>query len=86
MKDKVLTFNIFDDDGKKIECEELYSFVNEENGKNYIIYTDNTLDDDGNLKVYGAIHDENDKLIPITDDSEWAYLEETLDLLEDGNE
>ena len=56
MEDKKLTFKIKDENGLDIDCEELYSFKNEETGKNYMVYTDNSHDDDGNLCIYAAIY------------------------------
>ena len=51
-----------------------------------MVYTDNTEDEDGNTKIYAAIYDENHTLIPIKDDEEWAFVEETVSLLEEENE
>ncbi len=86
MDENILIFQITDENGKTIDCEELYSFKNEETGKNYMVYTDNTEDEDGNTKIYAAIYDENHTLIPIKDDEEWAFVEETVSLLEEENE
>lgn len=87
MEDKKLTFKIKNENGLDIECEELYSFKNEELGKNYMVYTDNSYDDEGNLCIYAAIYnpiDEEKKLIPIEDDNEWAFVEEMIDTLQEG--
>lgn len=85
MEDKKLTFKVTDETGKEIECEELYSFKNDETGKNYMVYTDNSMDEDGCLRIYAAIHNPNgddDKLIPIDNDEEWAFVKETVDALQ----
>ncbi len=84
-----LTFKINDETGKEIECEELYSFKNEETNKNYMVYTDNSVDEDGCLCIYAAIYNPEDKekkLIPIENDEEWAFVEETIELLNEGND
>lgn len=89
MEDKKLTFKIKDENGLDVECEELYSFKNEDTGKNYMVYTDNSQDDDGNLCIYAAIYNpdkEEKKLIPIEDDNEWSFVEEMIDTLQGGNE
>lgn len=89
MEDKKLTFKIKDDSGKDIECEELYSFKNEELNKNYIVYTDNSYDEDGCLCIYAAIYnplEEEKKLLPIENDEEWAFVEEMIDTLQGENE
>lgn len=89
MEENTLTFKVTDENGNMIECEELYSFKNEETGKNYMVYTDNTLDEEGNTRIYAAIYnpdDESNKLIPIIDDKEWAFVEETIEALEGEDE
>ena len=89
MEENTLTFKVTDENVNMIECEELYSFKNEETGKNYMVYTDNTLDEEGNTRIYAAIYnpdDESNKLIPIVDDKEWAFVEETIEALEGEDE
>ena len=52
-----------------------------------MVYTDNSYDDEGNLCIYAAIYnpiDEEKKLIPIEDDNEWAFVEEMIDTLQEG--
>ena len=69
--EEVMTFKVMDDNGKEIECEVLFTFESEETKKNYIVYTDNTIDDDGNTKVYASVYNPNEeetKLMPIETD------------------
>ncbi|MDD3048825.1 MAG: DUF1292 domain-containing protein [Bacilli bacterium] len=83
---KETTFKIFNDEGKEIECEVLFTFESDETHKNYIIYTDNTLDEDGNTKVYASIFDPNEEpttLKPIETDKEWNIIENILDQIKD---
>ena len=55
-----------------------------------MLYTDNELDEDGNIKVYASIYvpkedgtiDENTTLKPIETDSEWKIIETILDELQ----
>ena len=42
------TFTIVNDEGKEIKCEVLFTYEDEKTKKNYIAYTDNTLDEEGN--------------------------------------
>ena len=77
-----MTFKVFDDEGKEIECEVLFTFESEETKKNYIVYTDNTIDDDGNTKVYASVYNPNEeetKLMPIETDKEWKIIETILE-------
>lgn len=78
--DKKLTFKVTED-GKEVSYEEVYTFTS--NDKTYMIYTDNSEDEDGNVRMYAAIYDEKDKkLIPIEDDKEWELVNKKLESLE----
>ena len=80
--EEVMTFKVMDDNGKEIECEVLFTFESEETKKNYIVYTDNTIDDDGNTKVYASVYNPNEeetKLMPIETDKEWKIIETILE-------
>ncbi len=87
-----MTFKVVNDEGKEVECEVLFTFESDETKKNYIVYTDNTLDEEGNTKVYASIYnpDEDEtKLLPIETDKEWKIIETILDELQNeiqGNE
>ena len=49
------TFTVLNDEGKEVECEVLFTFESEETHKNYLVYTDNTTDENGNIKVYASM-------------------------------
>ena len=88
MKEEKLTFKITGEDGKDIECEALFTFEGKENGKNYIVYTDNTTDEEGNTKVYASIFNPNDEkteLTPIETDREWKIIETILETIQEEN-
>lgn len=85
MKEKT-TFKVINDEGKEIICDILFTFDSEETNKSYIVYTDNTKDDDGNVQVYASIYDpkqEDPKLQPIETDKEWKIIETILDTLQE---
>ena len=87
MKDKN-KFTLIDDEGKELECEILFTFNSEETKKDYMVYTDNTTDEDGNVKVYASIYNPNDsktELIPIETDREWKIIETILDSIQREN-
>ena len=87
MKDKN-SFTVFNDEGKEIECDVLFTFDSEETNKSYIVYTDNTLDENKNIKVYASIFDPNDdntKLEPIETEKEWKIIETILESLQEEN-
>lgn len=74
-------FTIVDDKGKEIECEILFTFDSDETKKSYIVYTDNTLDEQGSTKVYASVYDptgQNPALMPIESEKEWLVIENIL--------
>lgn len=74
-------FKILNDNGKEVEYDVLFTFESEETGKNYVVYTDNTLDDEGNTEVYASVFDptgENSGLQPVESDKEWKIIETIL--------
>ena len=80
MKEKT-NFTVLDDEGNEVVCEVLFTFDSEETKKSYIVYTDNTTDDEGNTKVYASIfnpEEENPVLLPIETDEEWKLIEGIL--------
>ena len=84
--DEKMTFKVINDEGKEIECEVLFTFESEETNKNYIVYTDNTTDEEGNTKVYASIYypdQEETKLEPIETDAEWNKIQQILDVIQE---
>ena len=80
------TFSMLDENGNEIIYDVLFTFESEETNKNYIVYTDNTKDETGNIEVYASIYDPNDphsKLEAITTEKEWKVIETILDTLQE---
>lgn len=72
---------IKNDKGEILECDVLFTFDSDETGKSYIAYTDNTKDEQGNIKVYANIYDPNGeslRLEPITTEKEWKAINNIL--------
>ena len=69
-----------DKDGKEIEYEILVAFKWTKTNKNYIVYTDNTKDENNKLNIYAAIYYPSDrtKLDPIETDEEWDEIDNRL--------
>ena len=81
MKEELVKFKVFDDNGKEVECEVLFTFDSDETNKSYMVYTDNSVDEEGNTRVYASIYnpDEDEiKLEPIQTDKEWKIIETIL--------
>lgn len=84
-EERAMMFEVVDDNGQTIVCEVLFTFESEETGKNYIVYTDNTTDYEGNIKVYASIYDPNaeqTKLLPIETEEEWKVIETIFEELQ----
>ena len=80
-----MRFTVINDEWAEVECEVLFTFESEETGKNYIVYTDNTLDDAGNTRVFASIYDPDynaSKLLPIETEKEWKIIEVILEELQ----
>lgn len=86
MKEKN-TFTVVNDEGKTIECDVLFTFDSDETKKSYVVYTDNTKDEHGNIKVYASIYnpaeENNTQLLPIETDKEWKVIETILESLQE---
>lgn len=63
-------FVVINDDGSIINCEALATYHHDENNKDYIVYTDGSITEEDNLRLYYSLYEEvnnNIKLIDITD-------------------
>lgn len=77
--DDRLTFTVENEKGEQVPCEAIATFESEETGKLYIIYTDNSLDDERNTNVYASIvNPKNGQFSPIEDEEEWAIVDEVI--------
>lgn len=77
-----MTFKVKNEQGKEIEYEVLFTFESEETNKKYIVYTDNSTDDEGNTRVYASIYEgegENVSLKPIETEKEWKIIDKILE-------
>ena len=82
------TFTVLDNEGKEITCEVLFTFESDETKKNYIVYTDNSLDESCNIKVYASIFDpskDTTELMPIETEREWKIIETILESIQEEN-
>ncbi len=81
-----MTFITRNADGEEVECTILFTFASDETGKDYIVYTDNTTDENGLTKVYAATYDPDEDeqmLIPIETEEEWTLIETALQQVQD---
>lgn len=86
MNENEMKFTVVNDDGQEVTCEVLFTFESEETQKNYIVYTDGTLDEEGNTRVYASVYNPDEDgttLLPVETDAEWATIEAILEELQE---
>lgn len=80
------SFTMIDENGKEVTYDVLFTFESDETGKNYIVYTDGTKDETGNIQVYASTYDPanpQSKLEAIETDKEWKVIETILETLQE---
>lgn len=88
-EDKNRYFTVTDKSGKTVEYEILFTFESDETKKSYIVFTDNTLDQEGNIVTYAATYDKNGDTLQLEDiktDQEWNLIENLLSSIEEASE
>lgn len=83
--DEKKVMKLTDTDGKETEYEILSAFQLAQTGRNYVVYTDNTTDENGNLNVFASIYypDDDTRIDPIETDDEWSAVEAALENLKE---
>ena len=80
------SFTLIDDNGVETTYDVLFTYESEETKKHYIAYTDNSLDETGNIQVYASIFDPtnpNSRLEPIETEKEWKIVDTILETLQE---
>ena len=83
---KKSSFTMIDQDGNEVVYDVLFTFENDETHKNYIVYTNNKKDDQGNIEVYASIYDPENpksKLEAIKTEKEWKVIDTILTTLQE---
>ena len=84
--DEKKKFSVLDEHGKEIVCEPLFTFESEETKKQYVVYTDNSCDEEGNVRVFASIYkmgENGGELLPIKTDKEWKVIETILESIQE---
>lgn len=83
----IKTMEILKENGEREVVEVLLTFSLEDTKKDYIIYTKNEYDDDGNVTIYSSGLDcsfDPPKMIEISDENEWERIQSIIqELAED---
>lgn len=84
MLNKTPSFTLLDANGNTILCDLLFTFDCDENGKKYIVYTDNSRDKEGNIQVFASTYQMEGgryHLMPLATEKEWRRIEIILEEL-----
>ena len=85
LQDEETSFVAFNEKGDETTYEVLFTFEEEETGKSYIVYTDNTVDDNGRTRVYAASFTLTESgtrnLSPLVNEQEMKIIENALEAL-----
>lgn len=67
--------------GEKKEYDVILTFKNDKNNKNYIVYTDNKIDNENKLKIYASIYNPltNEFVGIVESKEEWYDIYRLLD-------
>ena len=80
------TFTMIDQDGNEVVYDVLFTFESDETNKNYIVYTDQSKDESGNIQVYASIYEPENpsaKFEVIKTEKEWKVIETILETLQE---
>lgn len=79
INEETMTFKIPNEKGIETEYTILFSFISSKTNKHYLVYTDNSLTEDGSLNVLTSIlNEETETITPVTSDEEMQLVEEKL--------
>lgn len=70
------TIVVIDDNDNEIEMEILFTFNDDTFNRDYVLYVD-PKDDSG--EVFVSVYTEEGELLEITDENEWAMIEEVFE-------
>ena len=78
---KSLADELFGGDSFTMDDKEyniLFTFDNEEETEKYVVYTDNSLDDEGKIQIFASKYNPDinaEKLLPVESDEEWKSIQ-----------
>ena len=81
-----MTFKVTNNEGKEVEYEVLFTFDSDETNKSYMVNTDDSKDENGNIRVFASSYipgEETTELLPIETDKEWKIIDTILKELQE---
>ncbi len=78
MAPKIFSIN---KNGEKINYDVILTFKSEINKQDYVVYTDNTYDEENKLRIYAAIYNplSNEFIKEVEEQTEWDEIYKLLD-------
>lgn len=80
-KEEKQIMHIINEDGTREEVEVVLAFEFKDNKKEYVIYTKNEKDENGNITVYVSNVDRSTgepRFVGVEDENEWARIKDVL--------
>jgi uncharacterized protein YrzB (UPF0473 family) len=74
-------FSVLDEEGNEIECQTILMFQSPETEKDIVIYTDNTVDENGIESMYASYYIYDDDVLRLEDidnNTDWELIQEVL--------
>lgn len=74
-------FSVLDADGGEIKCHTLLMFTSPETEKDIVVYSDDTVNEDGLDNIYASYYcyeDEELSLSDIDNETDWTLIQEVL--------
>lgn len=88
INDENMHLTVMGENGEPLDCEVVMYYSCEKNNINYVFYTDNMQDEDGDFNMYASrflgIEDGNIKIGDIESEDEWALLDDALEQARNG--
>lgn len=85
MKNNII--RVINEKGEEVTCDVLFTFDSEETNKSYIVYTDNSKDENGNVQVFASTYNPKEEKItslgPVETEKEWKLIEAVLDSIQE---
>ena len=81
------SFKVLNDKGEEVVCDVLFTFASDETKKSYVVYTDNSKDESGNIQVFASTYNPDEENItalgPVETEKEWKIIETILDTIQE---
>ena len=81
------SFKVINDKGEEVVCDVLFTFDSDETKKSYVVYTDNSKDESGNIQVFASTYNPDEENItalgPVETEKEWKIIETILDTIQE---